>query len=83
MTPGSVCLCNMVAGVASNLETHMLAAVCFGTNDLNRAGQFYDKVFSTLGIDRLVADENEPASIIRLPGAPVPTPKEPTELSAD
>lgn len=37
----------------------MLAAVCFGTNDLTQAGQFYDKVFSTIGMDRLVSDENE------------------------
>ena len=37
----------------------MLAAVCFGTNNLNQAGQFYDKVFSTLGIVRLVTDESE------------------------
>ncbi len=37
----------------------MLAAVCLGTNDLARAGQFYDKVFSTIGMVRLVADEIE------------------------
>lgn len=37
----------------------MLAAVCLGTNDLTRAGQFYDKVFGTIGMQRLVADDVE------------------------
>ena len=37
----------------------MIAAVCLGTNDLARAGDFYDEVLGILGMERLVADEKE------------------------
>ena len=37
----------------------MPAAVCFGTNDLSRAGAFYDNVLTTVGMIRLDANANE------------------------
>ncbi len=37
----------------------MLVSVCFGTNDLLRAGEFYDAVFNTIGMVRQVTDQNE------------------------
>ena len=37
----------------------MIAAVCFGTNDIKRAGAFYDKLFETIGMVRLEANDNE------------------------
>lgn len=37
----------------------MISAVCFGTNDLERAGVFYDAVLATLGMVRLDANDNE------------------------
>lgn len=37
----------------------MIVATCFGTNDLARAGAFYDKVLQTFGMVRLVANDNE------------------------
>ncbi|MGI9351873.1 MAG: VOC family protein [Rhizobiaceae bacterium] len=37
----------------------MLSGVCVGTNDLDRAGNFYDKVLATIGMKRLVAVAKE------------------------
>ena len=37
----------------------MLASVCFGTNDLSRAGAFYDEVLETIGLIRLESNERE------------------------
>ncbi len=37
----------------------MISAVCFGTNDLARAGEFYDRVLATLGAVRLQANDIE------------------------
>ena len=37
----------------------MISAVCFGTNDLARAGEFYDRVLATLGVIRLKANDIE------------------------
>ena len=37
----------------------MIAAVCFGTNNLARAGEFYDEVLGVLGMKRLKANEIE------------------------
>ena len=37
----------------------MIASVCFGTNDLAGAGEFYDQVLGTIGMVRLDANENE------------------------
>ena len=37
----------------------MLSGVCVGTNDLKRAGSFYDKVLGTIGMIRLLTASNE------------------------
>lgn len=37
----------------------MISAVCFGSNDLTRSGQFYDRVLGTLDMVRLDANDNE------------------------
>ncbi len=37
----------------------MIAAACFGTNDLDRAAQFYDGVLETVGMTRTVSTDNE------------------------
>ena len=37
----------------------MLSGVCVGTNDLETAGRFYDAVFATIGLKRIVTVENE------------------------
>jgi len=37
----------------------MLSGVCVGTNDLETAGRFYDAVFETIGLKRIVTVENE------------------------
>ena len=37
----------------------MLTSVCLGTNDLSRAGAFYDEVLAPLGLKRLVTVHNE------------------------
>lgn len=37
----------------------MFSGVCFGTNDLVRAGEFYDRVLSTIGVVRLAENDNE------------------------
>lgn len=37
----------------------MIAATCFGTNDIAGAGAFYDKVLDTIGMVRLDANDNE------------------------
>jgi len=37
----------------------MISAVCFGTNDLTRAGEFYDRVLGILGMERLSANDVE------------------------
>lgn len=37
----------------------MLAGVCVGTNNLARAGQFYDQVLSTIGMVRLMQSDIE------------------------
>ena len=37
----------------------MLNSVCFGTNDLQRAGAFYDSVLASIGLERRVTVDNE------------------------
>lgn len=37
----------------------MLANVCLGTNDLERAGAFYDAVLAPMGLERLSTDDRE------------------------
>ena len=37
----------------------MLKSACLGTNDLARAGRFYDRVLATLGLVRTFAGEHE------------------------
>ena len=37
----------------------MLSGVCIGTNDLEAAGPFYDKVMATIGMTRTVNEPNE------------------------
>jgi len=37
----------------------MLAGVCFGTNDLAAAGQFYDQVLATIGWSRQMQNDVE------------------------
>lgn len=37
----------------------MLTTVCLGTNDLARAGSFYDDVLATVGMTRLVTADTE------------------------
>ncbi len=37
----------------------MLTSVCFGTNDLQQAGVFYDDVLAAIGLERLVTVDNE------------------------
>jgi len=37
----------------------MLSGICIGTNDLKRAGDFYDEVLEIIGMKRIVNVENE------------------------
>ncbi len=37
----------------------MLSGVCIGTNDLEKAGQFYDAVLATIGMSRAVETPEE------------------------
>ena len=37
----------------------MLTGICVGTNDLERAGDFYDNLLSVIGFERTVTDESE------------------------
>ena len=37
----------------------MLSGVCIGTNDLEAADMFYDKVMETIGMNRTVTEANE------------------------
>lgn len=37
----------------------MLSGVCIGTNDLEAASAFYDKVMATIGMTRTVSEPNE------------------------
>ena len=35
------------------------SGLCFGTDDLEKSGDFYDKVFKTIGVIRHQTTENE------------------------
>ncbi|MEZ5490120.1 MAG: VOC family protein [Gammaproteobacteria bacterium] len=63
----------------------MIGYVTIGTNDLDRAAAYYDKLFATIGASRFMEEENYFIAWATVPGAPsvavsIPFNKEPASV---